>query len=214
MRCAVASRAAACVVQEDGVGFEVAGRAVHEYHRHTHLHLGHEVAVVLGSRDDQQAVDATFHKGPDEFPLHSRVLVGTSRDDQAPAITGRPLDRSGDAREEWVTDILDDQADRAGGMAHSQQPRHIVAAEAKSPDDLLNPRGGRCADAGLTVQHPRNRLRTDSGPFGDITKRRTAGRTERLAGRRVIGGLWPQQGRLDRVTRFEPMSRGGPISRL
>ena len=119
---------AADVVGDDRVGVDPARRPVDEHHRRAGALLGHQVAVVVAGRDDQQRVDRAEH-AQHQRALARQVLLAGADQQRVPARVGDLLDGVRDRRVERVGEILDHEADGAGAPA-PQARRDLVAAEA------------------------------------------------------------------------------------
>ena len=176
-RCSTARLAPPDVVEQDAVGSQLPRRAVDEDDGNAHVDLLGQEAVIAPGRHHQQSVHAPLDQRVDDLPLANAVLVGAGRDEHQAAIAGHLLDGAGDGREEGVGHVLDDQADGLAAAAALEAAGDLVAPETELADGVADTGGRRGSNAGLAVDHPRDRLEADSGNGGHMTKRGTGNPT-------------------------------------
>ena len=106
------SLGAAAVVAEHAVGIDRRWWPVDEGEREARGDVAQQVGVIARGGHDDQAVDAAREQRVGQLAFAFGVLVGAAGEGHHTARTRDLFDAAVDGREEWVRDVLEDQADR------------------------------------------------------------------------------------------------------
>ena len=151
------------VVADHGIRVEKARRAVNEDERDAGGALALQVAVVALGRGDDDPVDAPPGQGLDQLALAVRARIGGAGERQHSTVACHLLDATVQRREEGVSHILEDQADRRRqAIRPSQRARGVVVAVAEQADRLLHARR-EVGSHRSSVDDPRDGCEADAG---------------------------------------------------